>query len=251
MAGLEVTPSGKALWLHAGSPMKFMSLDHGQVCVNHGAWQGHYATYPNSALEKQCLILTFSGRHNRGHHFEEQVPHHLKPLGKHVYRNYDHQQILVFENLDYPVNVSCDPLARFGSVSTHYGNFHCEQEFVYCHPSKPEESLRLGWHEVAHQFIPKVSFNGREPTGGWSLHEFPSCHEAPSGIDHSRNVLNVTFHYNGDSSKEMSTVYGVVAGTTDVYRAIGSTNSNGLTRIYYDAELSLMSTWHIVLVGVK
>ena len=93
-----MTLSGKALWLHAGSPMKFMSLDHGQVRVNHGAWQGHYATYPNSALEKQCLILTFSGRHNRGHHFEEQVPHHLKPLGKHVYRNYDHQHILVRES---------------------------------------------------------------------------------------------------------------------------------------------------------
>ena len=108
-------------------------------------------------------------------------------------------------------------------------------------------TLRLGWHET----VPKVSFNGREPTGGWSFHKFPSCHQAPTGIDHSREVLTVTFHYNGDSSKVISTVYGVVEGTTDVYRAIGWINSTGMTRIYCDTELSLMSTWHIVLVGVS
>ena len=48
----------------------------------------------------------------------------------------------------------------------------------------------------------------------------------------------------------MTTLYGVVAGTTDVYRAIGWNDSAGVARIYVDAELAYLPDWHIVLVGV-
>ena len=223
MASLEETLTGKALWLHAGDPIISMSLENGQVCVHKGCEHGHYATYPNFALQDKCLHLCFSGYQNRGGRFEVQVPHHLKPLGKHVYRSHNQQQVLVFVNMDYPVTVGLP----CSSISCAYPDFHCQQEFVYCHPSKSEVCLRLGYHET----VPKVSFNGREPTGGWSFHDFPRCHQALAGIDHSREVLTVTFHHNGDSSQQISTVYGVVAGTTDVYRAIGWTDSTGMTRI--------------------
>ena len=92
------------------------------------------------------------------------------------------------------------------------------------------------------------TLTGKEPNGKWGFHEWPPGHPAPSGIDDSRMVLTVTFHCNGESSKDMTTLYGVVAGTTDVYRAIGCTGSTGMTRIYVDDELSLLSKWHIVLV---
>ena len=243
MAALEESLVGKALWLHAGASIIPMSLENSQVWVDQGFWHGHYATYRNFALHDKCLHLCFSGYQNRGGRFEEQVPHHLKPLGKHVYRNHNQQQVLVFGNVDYPVTVGLP----CSSISCAYPDVHCQHEFVYCHPSKSEVCLRLGWHEL----LPKVSFNGREPTGKWSLHEFPSCHGAPAGIDRSRAVLTVTFHCKGESSKEITTVYGVVAGTTDVYRAIGCTDSTGMTRIYVDDELSLLSKWHIVLVGVR
>ena len=99
-----------------------------------------------------------------GPRFESQAPHHLKPLGKGVYRAHNGQQILVTNDIDHPVTVGLP----CNSISCAYPDFLCQHEFVYCHPSKAEECLRLGWHEL----LPKVSFKGKEPTGNWSFHEF-------------------------------------------------------------------------------
>ena len=242
MADSLPTLSGDALWLHPGSSMLSMALQHGQVCVNQGPWHGHYRTYQNPAFSQQCLDLCFSGRRNGGTRFEEQVPHHMKPLGRRVYRNYNNQQMMVF--------VNSDNLVTDGSpgtkVSCDLNCFLCVMEFVHCHPSQSKSSLRLGFHEC----LPTVSFNGKEPTGHWSFHEFPNIHKAPTGIDLHHSVLRVAFHWDGDESKQETTLYGLVVGTTDVYRAIGMVDSTGASRIYCDSELSLLSKWHIVLVGV-
>ena len=243
MAALEENLTNKAVWLDPGRDIMSMTLQSGQVCIDQGPLHGHYETYENADLQERCLNICFSGRQSCGSRFEDQVPHHLKPLGKGVYRTHNRHQVLVFNDIDNPVTVGLP----CNSISCAYPDFRCQHEFVYCHPSKAEECLRLGWHEM----LPKVSFKGKEPTGKWSFHEFPSCHGAPAGIDRSRAVLTVTFHCKGESSKEITTVYGVVAGTTDVYRAIGCTDSTGMTRIYVDDELSLLSKWHIVLVGVR
>ena len=231
-----------AVWLDPGQKSMSMTLQNGQVCVEEGDLHGHYETYWNLDVQKWCLNICFSGRILFGSRFEYQAPHHLKPLGKGVYRAQNDQQILVLNDIDNPVTVGLP----CNSISCVYPDFHCQHEFVYCHPSKAEECLLLGWQGV----LQKVSFRGKEPTGKWSFHEFPEIPGAPAGIDRSRPILSVTFHCKGEESKEITTVYGVVAGTTDVYRAIGSTYTGG-TRIYVDFEMPLLSNWHIVMVSVK
>ena len=119
--------------------------------------------------------------------------------------------------------------------------------FHHCHPSKPEGTLRLGHHGGHH----KVSFNGGEPTGNWFQSYCPQDHagELPTGIDRMKPILPITFHCNGDGSKEETALYGVVSGTTDVYRAIGQSFKDCMSRIYCDKELAILSHWHIVLVS--
>ena len=229
MAAMEETLTEEAVWLDAGQAIISMSLQSGQVCANKGPLHGYYATYQHADFGWQCLKLCFSRWQNRGNRFEDQVPHNMRPLGTHVYRNYNNQQMFV--------SVNQEPVLPCSSVSCANRDFYCMSEYVYCHPSKREESLRLGWLDGE----PRVSFKGKEPTGKWGFHEWPPGHPAPSGIDDSRMVLTVTFHCNGESSKEMTTLYGVVTGTTDVYRAIGWKDSAGVARIYVDAELSLVS----------
>ena len=232
-----------AVWLHPGRKIMCMTLQNGQVCVEQGDLHGHYETYSNLGVQQWCLIICFSARNFFGSCFESQAPHHLKPLGKGVYRTHNNQQIFVTNDIDNPVTVGLP----CNSISCAYPDFLCQHEFVYCHPSKAEECLRLGWKGG---IDPKVSFGGKEPTGKWSFHDFPEIHETPTGIDRSRQILSVTFHCKGEESKESTTLYGVVAGTTDVYRAIGCTYPWG-NRIYVDKELEILYDWHIVLVCVQ
>jgi len=230
----SVLLTGDALKLVAGTPMFFISLQNGIVCGEQGAWHAGYGTYQNSTSLTQSPDLCLQW-------FAE-----WKVLGKYVYRSSNRQQILVFGNINHPVTASYSDNCL--NLIFKNGQFQCTAEFVYCKPSKSEERLRLGWQDC----IPKVSFNGSEPTGNWSLEKFPIGHAVPTGIDDSRDILSVTFLCNGASSKEVTTVYGVVAGTTDVYRAIGFTDySIGGTLIFRDSELSqFLSKRNIGLVGV-
>ena len=129
-----------AVWLHPGRKIMCMTLQNGQVCVGQGDLHGHYETYLNLGVQQWCLIICFSSRNLFGSRFESQAPHHLKPLGKGVYRAHNGQQILVTNNIDHPMTVG--PPCH--SISGAYPDFLCQHEFVYCHPSKAEECLRLG-----------------------------------------------------------------------------------------------------------
>jgi hypothetical protein len=241
MAVSAQTLVGEAIWLHPGFGMVRMDLCDGQVSVEGGPWHGHYHLYQNSCFAQPCLDICFSGKRNGGARFEEQVPHHMKPLGQHVYRNHNNEQIIVVCNRSMPMTI-----ARHGATDTFFdmNEFHCVSEFAYCHPCQNESSLRLGVYDSMY----KVSFNGQPPTGCWSYHDFPNMHAPPSGFDTSRGVLSVAFHCKGDESKQETTLYAVVSGTTDVYRAIGYVDPSGASRIYSDNELLLLRKWHIVLV---
>ena len=226
-----------ALWLHPGYAITPMTLKNGQVHVNEGEGQGYYQTYENSG--KQCVVIIFSGRQTTD--FEYQVPHNMRHLNRDVYRNHNNRQIFIVLNSNNPVKVINSDV----STTSGPADFHCVASFLYCHPSKREQSLRLGYHDKRC----KVSFNGNAPTGNWFRSPLQDPNEKiPTGIDRLQPILSVTFHCNGDETKEITTLYGVVQGTNHVYRAIGTTFEDGCHRIYCDGEIDSLSRWHIVLI---
>ena len=129
-------PNVHALWLHPGYAITPMTLKNGQVHVNEGEGQGYYQTYENSG--KQCVVIIFSGRQTTD--FECQVPHNMRHLNRDVYRNYNNRQICIVLNSNNPVKVINSDV----STTSGQPDFHCVASFLYCHPWKREQSLRLG-----------------------------------------------------------------------------------------------------------
>ena len=237
---------GDALWLDPGSPIIGLAFHNGQISVNGGQWHGFCQTYQNVALREECMVICFGGEppYSQNSRFEDQIPHHLKPCGGHVYRNYNNEQLMVFGNIDYPVTVASSDI--YG-IEADPDGFHCERAFLHCHPSKDVQKLRLGHHKGLH----KVCFDRNEPTGTWSIHKFPDIVQAPTGIDRSGDILSISFHWNGCEWKQSNTLYGLLSGTTDVYRAIGTGDPSNWNNIYCDSKLSELSDWHIVLLGTE
>ena len=242
---------GDALWLDPGSPIIGLAFHNGQISVNGGQWHGFCQTYQNVALKEECMVICFGGEPPYSQHscFEDQIPHHLKPCGGHVYRNYNNKQLMVFGNIDYPVTVASSDI--YGIESDPDG-FQCQMAFLHCHPSKDVQRLRLGQHKG----LSKVCFDRNEPTGTWSILKFPDIVQAPTGIDRSGDILSISFDWNGCEWRQRNTLYGLLLGTTDVYRAIGTLSSCNSKlselsdwHIYCDSKLSELSDWHIVLLG--
>ena len=235
---------GDTLWLDRRSPIIGLALHNGLICVNGGEWHGFYQTYQNVALREDCLLVCFGGKppYSQASRFEDQIPHHLRPCGRHVYRNYNNEQMIIFGNIDYPLTFASSDVH---GIEADPDGFHCQMAFHHCHPSKCVQRLRLGNHK-GH---PKVCFNRNEPTGKWSVHKFPEIVQAPTGIDRNGDILSISFHWNGSECKQSNTLYGLLSGTTDVYRALGTGDPSNPNDICCDSRLSEMSHWHIVLLG--
>ena len=116
---------------------------------------------------------------------------------------------------------------------------------MYCHPGRKEANLSLGFSNG----VCKVSYDGKQPTGFWSLNHLETGTEIPSGIEETQPVLCVAFHVKGIEALQQTTVYGTVKGTTNVWRAIGCADQEGRVRIYGDREMSILERWHVVLVA--
>ena len=78
------------------------------------------------------------------------------------------------------------------------------EDFVYMHPGMPETSLRIGI-SGANEF--KVSWNGEAATGNWrTCTLLPSRMILPSGISTAHPILMLTFHYQGNTTRETTTL---------------------------------------------
>ena len=78
------------------------------------------------------------------------------------------------------------------------------EDFVYMHPGMPETSLRIGI-SGANEF--KVSWNGEAATGNWGTCTLlPSRMKLPSGISTAHPILMLTFHYQGNTTRETTTL---------------------------------------------
>ena len=229
-----------ALWLEPGKAAVAMTLDDGQVAVGAGPLHGHYHMYRDKAQGEKHLIIVY------GDEIKQQVLC-MKHVGGNVYRANTKSEILVFQNEDKNVtepefqDLDDEMLSRIPIP-----DFQCVMSFIYMHPDSPEATLRLGYDKNG-DF--KVSWQGKTPTGWWSANELKDGGRLPSGIDAASPVFAVRFNHKGEETQESGTVYGLLVGTSHVYRAIGSVDENRQVRLYDDDDIGICTRWHIVLVS--
>ena len=175
--------------------------------------------------------------------FGDQIPYQMKLVTYGAFRTYARDHILVHRNIDHDVTAARTQWPAHDDD----GVMRWIEDFVYMHPGKPETSLRIGI-SGANEF--KVSWNGEAATGTWTTYRFlPGGGKLPSGIDTARRILMLKFHYQGNTTRETSTLYGALEGATHVFRAIGYVDKKSRVRVYKDAELRILKDWHIVLVA--
>ena len=224
----------KALWLEPGSAPVTMTLENDRVAVRAGPLHGHYRMYTNGAQGEKHLMLAFGD--------EKKPPFRMKHVGGNVYRDHIRSQILVFQNMDKNV---AEPESQDPDFERHDG-FRCANSFVYMHPGSAETTLRIGFDKDGEC---KVSWQGGTPTGWWAVNQLQPDTRLPSGTDATEPVFSIRFNCKGDETQESGTVYGLLLGTSHVYRAIGSVDKNGQVCFYTDDELGYCKQWHIVLVS--
>ena len=61
-------------------------------------------------------------------------------------------------------------------------------------------------------------------------------------------IIRLQLNASGFDDLAYGVLYGVVSGTTNVYRLIGSDELDVDPRIYNDAETTVVKAWHVVLV---
>ena len=227
-----------ALWISPGwtiYPIRmenFLKIDgdmKGEVHDEENTCQGQYSYW----RERKKLIVDFDG---------QRYSHTFTQLGGHVYRDEQKRHMLIPGDSTNAEKVQ-GPDVPPPEVPE---NFSCDKTFQYYHPGKKTETLRLG-HDKENN--PRVSWKGKDPTGSWSEH-MVGHGELPEGTDATKPIIYITFHHEGNETKASTTIYGAVAGTKNVYRAIGTTLKNGACRVYYEKEMKFLRDWHIVLIEV-
>ena len=131
-------------------------------------------------------------------------------------------------------------------IQGRHDGFRCASSFVYMHPGSAETTLRIGFDKDGEC---KVSWQGGTPTGWWAVNQLQPGTRLPSGINATEPVFSIRFNCKGDETQESGTVYGLLLGTSHVYRAIGSVDKHGQVRFYTDSEIDFCKPWHIVLVS--
>ena len=233
----------QAVWLAAGCKPVQIALRDDQVSVQAGVPHGHYHTYEDKKQGGKHLVIALCTDERNVLNFGHQMPYNMKVVTDGAWRSYAKDHILVHRNIDHDVAA---PRTQWPAHDED-GVMRWIEDFVYMHPGKPETSLRIGI-SGANEF--KVSWNGEAATGNWrTCTLLPSRMILPSGISTAHPILMLTFHYQGDTTREITTLYGRLEGATHVCRAIGWVDKKSGVRMYSDDELQIVKSWHIVLVG--
>ena len=233
-----------AWWLEPGKAAVAMTLDDEQVAVDGGPLHGHYHFYRDKAQGEKHLIIVYGDERDES----KQQVFHMKHVGGNVYRTNTQSQILVFQNTD--MNIPGPELQDHDvdmQSDIPIPDFDCVMNFTYMHPGSPEVTLRLGCDRKNGD--QKVSWRGNTPTGYWSYNDPKHMGPLPSGIDATSPIWCIRFNCKGDETAETGTVYGLVSETSHVYRAIGSVNKEQGVRFYDDADISICTRWHIVMMS--
>ena len=59
-------------------------------------------------------------------------------------------------------------------------------------------------------------------------------HALPKGMDYTKPILDVKFNYKGNEAKAITTLYALIRGTKNVWRAVGRRLKNGT--VWLDPE---------------
>ena len=125
--------------------------------------------YHNDAVGRDCLNMHFCARGRGRAPFSEHVPHHMRELADGVYQNHNKHQVLVLGDPSSPRTVLNMGSLRGAEIMP--DGCSCVMDFMYCHPGKNEALLRLVYDTEGR---PRIVWDGREPLGEWSFHDFPT-----------------------------------------------------------------------------
>ena len=73
----------------------------------------------------------------------------------------------------------------------------------------------------------------------------------PKGMDCAMPILDVKFHHKGDEAKAITTLYALVQGTKNVWRAVGRRLKNGTLWFDPEDDLEKHKGWSIILVAAR
>ena len=172
----------------------------------------------------------------------------MTPHGPQVFRAEDKGQLIIYGNIENPVTVE----AAYMPNSNVWDGFCCVNAFHYYHPWKPAATLHVATNPT--NDIRKVSWNGGKLTGEWALRyaniDVNLLKKLPKGMDYDSPILDVKFHHKGDEDREVTTLYALVLGTNNVWRAVGRRTEDGTEHFDIAEDLKKNADWSITLVAV-
>ena len=171
----------------------------------------------------------------------------MLPLGQQMYRSEDKTRMIMCGDIENPITVR-GPARENGMTPWCQGDFCCTMAFHYYHPTKEEASLKIGFVGMQK----KISYNHRLPTGEWDIRPLQEDEERlesyPRGMDY-KHILQIRFHHKGEEAKAWTTLYALVQGTRNVWRAVGRRLKCGRLVLDPEDDLTLHKTWSIILVA--
>ena len=169
----------------------------------------------------------------------------MRRLGQQLYRSEDKTHMILYGDMQNPITMRAPATDYVGMP-----DFYCLMTFQYFHPCRDESSLRIGYVGVEK----KISWNHRAPTGYWSLSPLMMTEEElepyPKGLVY-KNVLEIKFHCKGIEAKAKTTLYVLVQGAKNVWRAAGRRLKCGKYVLDPEDDLEQNKGWSIVLVAAE
>ena len=167
----------------------------------------------------------------------------MLPVGQQMYRSEDKTRMIICGDIEKPITVR-GPARENGMTP----DFCCTMAFHYYHPTKEESSLKIGFVGMDK----KVSYNHRVPTGVWDIRPLQEDEKVlksyPRGMDY-KHILQITFNHKGEEANAWTTLYALVQGTNNVWRACGRRLKCGLLVLDYEDDLKFHKNWSIILVA--
>ena len=237
------------LWLHPGfGPVTLKTLG-GLVSVAESAYHGSVSVVYDANMKADVMSLAFCGSGREVLDFQNQVPHRLLEIAEGVFRNHNMMQIYVVGDVVPRYRAIKEALSWKTNLCTGSLSFpDCSvlQRGLYLHPGAEAASIQLTY--VAG--MPKISWKGGTPNGHWEVHPVPR-HWGASHLNTDEPVLSLRFNARGieEDRPKPATIYAVLKGSSNVYRAVGQAiPGDGGVKLYADHELVVLKTWHIVIV---
>ena len=250
MTGLAMDSEAQCgLWLHPGFGPICMKTVGDLVSVADSAYHGNVIVHYDENMKANVMSLAFCGSGREVQDFHNQVPHRLVEIADGVFRNHNKMQIYVVQDA-LPRYRAVQDLSFTKNLRTGDSTFPdvlVVERRVYLHPGSEPASIQLTYVGG----LPNVSWQGGTPNGHWERHPFPQSEWGASNLNTQEPLLSLVFNARGieEQRPKPATIYAVLKGSTNVYRAVGQAipGDRGV-KLYADHELIVWKNWHIMIV---